>query len=425
MNARKKLFGEQLDFRVRLFNILAFAGVLVSLAGSIAGIFISAGPYNFVLCIVAAVFAAIMLWYASVSGKYHLCYMITIICVFLLIFPAIFFNAGGYHSGMPMLFVFAVLFTVFMLEGKKRVVVMVIEIAVYSSIYVFAYHNPEKVIQLPTEREILTDIILSFIFVSTALGVTMSLHFDLYNQRQKELEAARKQMEEYSRMKSELFAGMSHEMRTPLTVMSAYAQFAAEQIRESGANEQTLADLATISDEAQRLAEMADGTLRVLMTAAETGDTGVRKPMPVEMGELSSRLIRLLEPVALRKGIHVSLTINGIAPEIPGDTGALTQLVWNLLQNAIIHSRCTVITMHVEADNDGVKITIKDNGAGIDPGILPHVLERGVSGKKDGSGIGLAICRDIAIRHGGDIRIQSEPGAGACVTVTLRGLAGG
>ena len=53
-------------------------------------------------------------------------------------------------------------------------------------------------------------------------------------------------------------------MRTPLTVMSGYAQFAVEQIRVSGANEQTLADLFTISEEAKRLAEMADGTQKIL-----------------------------------------------------------------------------------------------------------------------------------------------------------------
>ena len=118
----------------------------------------------------------------------------------------------------------------------------------------------------------------------------MALHFRLYKQRQKELEAARRQVEEYARMKSELFTGMSHEMRTPLTVMSAYAQFAVEQIRESGANEQTLDDLATISDEAKRLAEMADGTLKILMSGSggtdesETDDQ--QKNTPVDAGDL-------------------------------------------------------------------------------------------------------------------------------------------
>ncbi|MDR2578319.1 MAG: hypothetical protein LBC70_05855, partial [Chitinispirillales bacterium] len=81
----------------------------------------------------------------------------------------------------------------------------------------------------------------------------------------RELEIAYRQTEELAKMKSELFTAMSHEMRTPLTVMSAYAQYAVEQIREVGANDQTFADLGVISDEARRLAEMADGTLNVLM----------------------------------------------------------------------------------------------------------------------------------------------------------------
>jgi signal transduction histidine kinase len=350
--------------------------------------------------------------------------MITIICVFLGLFSALFFSAGGYHSGMPSFFIFAVLFTVFMLEGKKMVVMTVLEMALYSSLCLYAYHNPDKINFLKTELNLLTDIMVSFLAVSVALGVTMTLHFRLYKQRQRELEAARRQVEESAKMKSELFAGMSHEMRTPLTVMSAYAQFAVEQIRESGANEQTLADLATISDEAKRLAEMADGTLKILMTASETEDKGTRKNLPVDIGDISSRLVKLLEPVVSRKEKRLSLLIGDKIPAIPGDADALTQLVWNLLQNAITHSQGKTISLSVEADDGGARITVNDDGRGIAPDILPRVFERGVSGKKGGSGIGLSICREIAKRHGGDIAIHSEGGAGTSVTVTLRGIGG-
>ena len=96
-----------------------------------------------------------------------------------------------------------------------------------------------------------------------------------------EIEAARKQSEEYAKMKGDIFAVMSHEMRTPLTIMSAYAQFAVEQLWESGPNEQTLDNLSTISDEAKRLAEMADTTLKVLMTSVETERTNMQMLIPI------------------------------------------------------------------------------------------------------------------------------------------------
>ncbi len=96
------------------------------------------------------------------------------------------------------------------------------------------------------------------------------------------------------------------------------------------------------------------------------------------------------------------------------------------MQNVITHSESKTIELTVEAlaANLGVKVTVSDDGVGIEPEILPRIFERGVSGKKGGSGIGLAICRDIAKQHGGGISIKSVSGTGTKVTVILRGIEG-
>jgi len=419
----QKFFGDQLDFRVRLFNIIAVAGVIISLISTITGIVASTGLASILQTLGMMLVSVGALWYGNVSGKYQFCYIVSIICIFLLLYSALFFNTGGYHSGMPSYFIFAVIFTVFMLDGKKMIILSVLELTVYTALCLYAYYNPEKVNFFKREEDFLIDILVGFLSVSVTLFVTMSLHLRLYNRRLRELAAARKQVEEYAKMKSELFAGMSHEMRTPLTVMSAYAQYAMKQIKRSGANEQTLADLATISDEAKRLAEMADGTLKILMTSAVLDV----KNEPVDAGVVCSRLVKLLEPIALQKGMKLQAVIKDIKP-IAGDADNITQLVWNILQNAITHSESKIITLIVEESavpNGGVVITVNDNGVGVEPEILPRIFERGVSGKKGGSGIGLAICRDIANRHGGDINVESISGTGTKVTVTLHDIAGG
>jgi len=465
----QKLFGAQLEFRVRMFNIMAAAGTLISLAAGVTGVFIGAGLANFLLNMVTMVLSAALLLYSYVSGKYQLCYTISVICIFLILFPAIFFSGGGYHSGMPLYFVFAVLFTVFMLDGKKMIIITAVEAAVYISLCIFAHYHPQTINFLDSDADIMSDVIISFIIVSAALGVTMGLHLRIYIQRLKELETARIQIEEYDKMKSELFAGMSHEMRTPLTVMSTYAQYAVEQIRQAssagapGVTEQTAADLVTISDEAKRLAQMADGTLKILMSvvsprgAHETDKDEIRKSLPVNMADLCTRLARLMEPVASRKGKKLIVLTADSIQEIQGYADALTQLVWNILHNAIIHSDAKTIKLSVETINSdiqtdvkklpapklqarinspGVKITISDDGTGIDPQIMPRIFDRGVSGNQGGSGIGLSICKEIAILHGGDISVQNGKSAennalaatqadtGTCVTVILRGLAG-
>jgi len=241
--------------------------------------------------------------------------------------------------------------------------------------------------------------------------------------KDKKIEEQRKQLDKLNRAKRELFAEMSHEMRTPLTVMSAYAQFAVEEIREHGANEQTLADLATISGEAKRLAEMADGTLKILLSEEYESETmsDEQKKMPVDIGELSTLITRLFEPVAKRNGCALFVKIDEYIPRVLADSSALTQLFWNILQNAIIHSQCKNIYLIVEANSSDVIITISDDGKGIDAKILPHIFERG-KGKKAGNGLGLAICHEIAQRHGGEIAINSKQGAGTTVTVKLKSI---
>jgi len=238
------------------------------------------------------------------------------------------------------------------------------------------------------------------------------------------LEADRRRSEEYARMKSECFAKMSHEMRIPLTVMSAYAQFAVEQIREKGLNEQTLKDLATISEEAKRLAEMADGTLKILMASNETEEKGRRRLMPVDMGTLMGRLTQILNPAALRQGKNLTTRIGEDMPDVYGNADELTQLLWNILQNSVSHAR-ERIELTAVTDEDGVRINVTNDGSAIDSALLPHIFEWGVSGRSGGSGIGLSMCRDIAHRHNGDISVQSSEGGGTCITVVIKGATGG
>jgi signal transduction histidine kinase len=410
-----KFVGSHLEFRVQLFNVLAVGGILAGLIMGTINSVNGGGIISIITGVVSASLSFALIYYAYRSGRYQICYMITIVGIFMGYFPSLFFRMGGYHGGKIAFFIFAVVYTAYMLEGKLAVIVTIIELFVYTGVFVYSYLYPESVTALPSEFAYLTDSISNFIFVSVALSITLIIHLNMYNRQQRELEAARRQAEEYARMKSELFADMSHEMRTPLTVMSGYAQFAVEQIRMSGVNEQTLSDLATIGSEAKRLAEMADGTLKILMSA---GAENRRDAGAVDISVLTMRLAHLFGAITSRKGRKLGADINENLPAIHGDTDALTQLLWNILQNAITHSEGDILLSAV-ADGDQIKIVVRDNGAGIPPELLPCIFDRGVSGREGGSGIGLSLCREIARRHGGEIMIESEPRSGTTVTVKL------
>ncbi|MDR1933243.1 MAG: hypothetical protein LBQ57_10550 [Spirochaetales bacterium] len=94
--------------------MLAVAGALISLAAAVLGTFTGAAPMNSPGCLLSFLLAAALLYYSNRTGRYRVCYIITITVVFILLFPVMFFTAGGYHSGMPAFFVFAVVFTMFL-----------------------------------------------------------------------------------------------------------------------------------------------------------------------------------------------------------------------------------------------------------------------------------------------------------------------
>ena len=115
---KNKFLNRQLDLRVRLFNVLAMAGTLVSLTFAVFHI-VAKSPINVASCLFGAVLSSALLLYATRTRRYQNAYVITVIGVFLILFPAMFFTCGGYKYGMTSFFIFAVAFTIFMLEGKK------------------------------------------------------------------------------------------------------------------------------------------------------------------------------------------------------------------------------------------------------------------------------------------------------------------
>jgi len=417
-NIWNRFFGSHLDFRVWQFNVLSLASMLACLVTLCVVPFADGFCRCFFHTAAVIVFQTGIWLYSVVRGNYMFCYMATSVGTFCVGLSYMFLVSGGYHGYTPPIFVLAVVMTAFILNGKKRIVMIAVELAVFASLCVYAYLYPYNIIHCGSERHAFLSVMTITSTVSIALGVTMTLQINLYNRRMRELETARRQMEEYAEMKSGLFAQMSHEMRTPLTVMSAYAQYAVKQIRKNGANEQTLAGLSTISDEAKRLAEMTNGALRVLTAS---GNADEWESAQISIGGLCTRLAEMFKPISEQKGRTLTASVADNIPPITGDAAALTQLFWNILQNAVTFADKSV-DLTAEACVQGVTITVRNDGDGIDEAILPHIFERGVSGKGGGSGMGLAVCRDIAARHNGEITIDSEPGAGVCVTVVLNGV---
>ena len=406
-------FGPHLDFRVRLFNVLAMGGTVISLAMALVGIAANVGLGNVAVNLLSAALSYALLCYSQRTGRYQFCYMVTIIAIFMALFPIMFFTAGGYHSGMPSFFVFAVAFTILMLEGKKAIVMSVLEILLYLAICIIAFRYPELVNAWDTEQDFLTDVMVGFVSVSAVLGTMLYIHFRLYNEQQKKLDEQNHILERASRAKTEFLSNTSHEMRTPLTVISVNIQTVAEILEDMG---ETVKDteatelLQNAQREIMRLARMVGGTL-TLAAMSENTDRQV-----VDLSALLRSSAEMFSLHLQKGGNTLDVEITG-SLTVFGNADLLAQVAANLLQNAAAYTRQGKVTLRAEKAGHEVLVTIKDTGDGISAELLPHVFERGVS--TGGTGFGLYLCKTVVESHGGRIWLESTPGVGTAVTFSL------
>lgn len=409
----RRFFDKNLDFRVRLFNVLAMGGTIISLAMALVGIVANAGLGNIVVNFISAALSFALLCYSQRTGRYQLCYMITIVAIFMVLFPIMFFTAGGYHSGMPCFFVFAVAFTVLMLEGKKAIMVSIVEIFLYLAICLIAFRYPQLVKAWDSEQDILTDVMVGFVSVSAVLGTMLYLHFKLYNEQQKKLDEQNHILERTSRAKTEFLSNTSHEMRTPLTVISVNIQTVAEILEDMGEavkDGEAAELLQNAQQEIMRLARMVGGTLTLAA-------------MSENMDKQAVKFSTLLRSSAEMFSLHLQKQGNVLNVDIAeglnvfGNADLLAQVVANLLQNAAAYTEQGRIILRAEKTGHEILVTVTDTGTGIAAELLPHVFERGVS--TGGTGFGLYLCKTVVESHGGRIWIESTLGSGTTTSFAL------
>jgi len=415
------LFGTDLDFRFKLFNAIAALGMVVHPLAAIKNYAIGSVFGVAHMAFTTAV-CFVLLLYVSKGGNRNLGIIIFVILLYFINLPMLFFSVGGYNSGQLVGFTFAVILTTAMLRGWTAIVLCSLEIILYVSCILVAYHFPSMVTPFKDEAAMVTDIIATFVHLTGAFAVILSIQFHLYDKHNKELVESRAKVEELSRLKEEIFANMSHEMRTPLSVISTYAQLTAKQVISGEITGKTAENLNTISDEARRLSELSDGTLDALSASIDPDSANAIEFEPVDMMDVVGRVLSMLRISDVSERIKFELSKDSVSSDtsiVLGNSGVLTRLMWNLLLNAASHSGGNEVLVRVGAADraDMTLVTVTDNGQGIAPDIFGSMFDRGVSG--GGSGLGLSLCKDIVKLHGGEIWANTEAGKGTTFSVLL------
>jgi signal transduction histidine kinase len=225
---------------------------------------------------------------------------------------------------------------------------------------------------------------------------------------------------ELARLRSQFVANVSHELRTPLTQISMFSEtllLSRERSREEREH-----FLGVIFREARRLTTLVDSVLR--FSRGEAGMARVR-PEPRDLSADVQDTLHTFGPLAAAADVHLATEISDGAWAM-ADSGAVRQIVLNLLDNAVKYGpRGQTVTVGVDSSDEQVVVWVEDEGAGIPPNerlraFEPFTrLERAGVARVSGAGIGLAVVHDLVRAHRGRVWIEDGRTSGARVSFAI------
>lgn len=245
--------------------------------------------------------------------------------------------------------------------------------------------------------------------------------------------------EQLNEMKLKFFTNISHEFRTPLTLINGPVK---NLLKSQNLDSEERSQLETVKRNTNRLLQLINQIMDLRKVEKGLSKLNISK---IELVEFANERILNFAEEAKSKKIKLSFLHETPAITIEADEEKLDKIIYNLLSNAFKftpqNGKITVSIQPAQQQNNGsyfsnqlsfgkleneeaVEITITDTGHGIDSEYLPNVFERYEQGKpksiqKNSSGIGLSLCKDYTLLHRGTIIVQSTPGEGTRFSVLL------
>lgn len=221
------------------------------------------------------------------------------------------------------------------------------------------------------------------------------------------------------KMRTDFVANVSHELRTPLVTLQGYSEAIIDGMTESDDATKEFASI--IYDESLRLARLVNDLLD--LARIESGKETMQFSS-FDIGDFLPRVMRKFNKMASEKEIRLQTDVPHRQIEADGDR--LEQVFTNLIGNAIAHTDSGEIRIEVTEMSDGLQIRLTDTGHGIPKEDLPFVFERfykadkaRTSGSKTGTGIGLAIVKNVIDAHHGTVNVSSTLGVGTTFDIYL------
>jgi signal transduction histidine kinase len=232
---------------------------------------------------------------------------------------------------------------------------------------------------------------------------------DILSEKLLENDVERKKLDQ---MRLDFFANISHELRTPITVIRAYTETLSDGVVQEEEKKQQYYE--RMLSECKSMERLVGDLL--LLSKMQNPDFKIESE-PVNLNQVFEDIIRSAGAIAEKKNIKIAVSKDSPVNMILGDYDRLRQMFMVILDNAIKFSDENK-SVHIKIEkSDKIMVSIKDEGVGIDPTDIHNIFEKfyksNLRQNASGTGLGLAIAKQIAIRHEGSIDVKSAPGEGS------------